>query len=181
MKVVVYCSSAAGVDPEVTSAAERLGHWIAVNAHQLVYGGVNAGLMHDVAAAVKKNGGKVIGVIPEIFTARADELCDEVITVPDLAVRKSRMIELGDIFVVLPGGLGTIDEWISTLSHFVVAERVDPSAGRPVVVLNHNGVFDSTLQQLRSTTQSVYGGGRTICRSLVAQNADQLIARLQSL
>lgn len=178
MNVVVYCSSASGLDGEYVEAARKVGAWIGEHSGRLVYGGVDAGLMHEVAAAVKLSGGSVCGVVPEVFIGRADALCDEVIGVENLSVRKGKMIELGDIFVVLPGGVGTIDEWISTLSHFMVVSRADASQVCRLVVLNAGGMYDDMIAQLLTTGQSVFGAGRRSDMSVIVADCDGLTACL---
>ena len=121
MKIVVYCSSQAGLEEKYQQLARDLGTWIGQNGHSLLYGGSNAGLMHITAAATHEAGGHVIGVIPEMFRHRIDPVCDEVVYTANLGDRKQYMIEHGDVFVVMPGGIGTLDEWMSTLAVMVIA------------------------------------------------------------
>ena len=156
MNIVVYCSSFDGLPKEIRDYAVTVGTWIGRNGHTLVYGGVKAGLMHVTAEAVKAAGGRVVGVIPELFKHRADALCDELLLTRDLNDRKSRMVALGDAYVVLPGGLGTIDEWISTLSQLTVNQTYD----KPVIVCDHEGMYAAVIEQLRLTAASVYSAGR---------------------
>src|SRR5574344_1168038 len=103
--IVVYCSSRENLAQKFEQVAFKMGKWIGDNGHSLVYGGVAAGLMHSVAAAAKKCGAHVIGVIPEGFRSRADLINDQCIFTSDLNDRKATMIELGDVFIALPGGL----------------------------------------------------------------------------
>ena len=156
MNIVVYCSSFNELPQEIRDYAVAVGHWIGDKGHTLVYGGVNAGLMHVTAQAVKESGGHVTGVIPALFEHRADPLCDQLLLTGDLNERKSRMIALGDAFVVLPGGLGTIDEWVSTLSQLTVSQ----SYNKPVVVCDHEGMYGPLIEQLRATASSLYAAGR---------------------
>ena len=79
MKIAVYCSSREDLGPDVTGAAEMVGSAIGRCGATLVYGGVNAGLMHTVAGAASRAGARVLGVVPEIFRHRADPVCDEVV------------------------------------------------------------------------------------------------------
>ena len=116
MNIVVYCSAQDGLDKKYQQLAQALGTWIGQNGHTLVYGGVKSGLMHVTAQAAHDTGGHITGVIPEMFKHRQDPLCNEVVSTSDLQQRKQYMIEHGDVFVVLPGGIGTLDEWISTTS-----------------------------------------------------------------
>lgn len=181
MNIVVYCSSRADLGAEYEAIATSLGKWIGENGHTLVYGGVYAGLMHTVAQASHDAGADIIGVVPEIFSHRADELCDKVILTANLNERKGKMIEIGDIFVVLPGGIGTIDEWISTLSDMMVMETRDANADRPIVVVNHNGMYDATIAQFASTNESIFARGRRVDRSLIVTDIPQMLSALTTL
>ena len=177
MKIVVYCSSQAGLEEKYQQLARDLGSWIGQNGHSLLYGGSNAGLMHITAAAAHEAGGHVIGVIPEMFRHRIDPVCDEVVYTANLGDRKQYMIEHGDVFVVMPGGIGTLDEWISTLAVMTIGND-DP---RPVVVANIDGLYDATVQQLADMTQTPFARGKNLARTLVATNATDLINILNTL
>ena len=176
MNIVVYCSANQDLPEEITSIATALGRWIGENRHSLVYGGVNAGLMHITAQAARAAGGaSVIGIIPEFFKHRADPLCTELVLASDLNDRKSKLIEHGDVFVVLPGGLGTIDEWISTLTHLMVEDVVEECSHRPIIVVNHNGMYNALAQQLRTTAQSQFSRSPLIAQSIMVKNSQELI------
>ena len=177
MTIVVYCSSQAGLEEKYQQLAHDLGTWIGQNGHTLLYGGSNAGLMHITAAAAHEAGGHVIGVIPEMFRHRIDPVCDEVVYTANLGDRKQYMIEHGDVFVVMPGGIGTLDEWISTLAVMTIGND-DP---RPVIVANIDGLYDATVQQLADMTRTPFARGKNLARSLVAPTASDLIATLSSL
>ena len=177
MKIVVYCSSQAGLEEKYQQLARDLGTWIGQNGHGLLYGGSNAGLMHITAAAAHEAGGHVIGVIPEMFRHRIDPVCDEVVYTANLSDRKQYMIEHGDVFVVMPGGIGTLDEWMSTLAVMTIGND-DP---RPVIVANIDGLYDATVQQLADMTQTPFARGKNLARTLVATNATDLINILNTL
>ena len=177
MTIVVYCSSQAGLDEKYQRLAHDLGTWIGQNGHTLLYGGSNAGLMHITAAAVHEAGGHVVGVIPEMFRHRIDPVCDEVVYTANLGDRKQYMIEHGDVFVVMPGGIGTLDEWMSTLAVLTIGND-DP---RPVIVANIDGLYDATVQQLADMTQTPFARGKNLARTLVATNATDLINILNTL
>lgn len=176
MNVVVYCSANQDLPVEITSIATALGKWIGEGGHALVYGGVNAGLMHITAQAASSAGCQsIVGVVPEFFRHRADPLCTELVLARDLNDRKSRLIEHGDVFVVLPGGLGTIDEWISTLSHLMVEGIVGRGSKCPVIVVNHNGMYDAMAQQLHNTAASQFSRSSVIASSILVNNSQELI------
>jgi uncharacterized protein (TIGR00730 family) len=108
----VYCGSSAGNDGAYHDAARRLGQVIAENGIRLIYGGGRVGLMGVIADAVLAGGGAVTGIIPGHLQQRevGHHGLTELFVVGSMHERKARMSELADAFVVLPGGLGTLDE-----------------------------------------------------------------------
>ena len=175
MNIVVYCSSQEGLDNKYQQLAHMLGTWIGQHGHTLLYGGSNAGLMHITATAVHEAGGRVTGVIPEMFGHRIDPVCDEVVHTANLGDRKQYMIEHGDVFVVLPGGIGTLDEWISTLAVMTIGAD-DP---RPIIVADLDGMYDTTIRQLAHMTRTPFARGKDLARSLVATSATALLQSLE--
>ena len=93
----------------------------------------------------------------------------------------SKLIAHGDVFVVLPGGLGTIDEWISTLSHLMVEGIVEKGSNRPIVVVNHNGMYDAMAQQILNTAQSQFSRSPIIASSILVNNSQELINKLNAI
>ena len=112
MKICVFCSANRQLDPEFFTLTEELGRWAAENGHSIVYGGVNMGLMECVAKATKEAGGHTIGVVPTIIekTGRLSDYVDVEIPCDNLSDRKQMMMDQSDVFIALPGGIGTIDE-----------------------------------------------------------------------
>ena len=174
MTIVVYCSSQAGLDEKFQQLAHDLGTWIGQHGHTLLYGGSNAGLMHITASAAHEAGGHVTGVIPEMFRHRLDPVCDDAVHTANLGDRKQYMIEHGDAFVVLPGGIGTLDEWMSTLAVMTIGND-DP---RPIIVANLDGMYDGTIQQLADMTRTPFARGKRLSRTLVATTTAELLSLL---
>lgn len=116
--VAVFCGSNPGDDPAYRRAAEILGAGLAQAGRTLVYGGGRVGLMGAVADAALAGGGQVIGVIPEFLTRRevAHPGASEMLVTETMHARKTRMFELSDVFVSMPGGLGTFDETIEIVT-----------------------------------------------------------------
>ena len=114
----VYCGSSAGKHPEYAEQARAFGAEMAKRGIALVYGGGNVGLMGIVADAVLAGGGKVVGVIPRQLVERevAHKGLTELVVVDTMHQRKTRMFELSDAFVALPGGFGTMDEMFEMLT-----------------------------------------------------------------
>jgi hypothetical protein len=117
-RVCVFCGAQPGHDPVHADLAAALGRAIAARGLGLVYGGGKVGLMGIVADAALKSGAEVIGVIPEALMDR--ELghggVTELRVVPSMHVRKAMMNDLSDGFVVLPGGIGTLEESVEIQS-----------------------------------------------------------------
>ena len=112
MNITVYCGSNPGTNPRFAAAAHELGTWIAENSHVLVYGGSSVGLMGTLSRATLNAGGEVHGVEPGFFIEAgvAQHDLTELHIVDTMGERKAKMVELGDVFVALPGGVGTLEE-----------------------------------------------------------------------
>ena len=112
MKICVFCSANGQLDPDFFTMTEELGRWLATEGHTLVYGGVNSGLMECVARAVKQAGGRTVGVLPQIVvkSGRLSDYVDTEVLCDNLSDRKQLMADKSDVFIALPGGIGTIDE-----------------------------------------------------------------------
>lgn len=141
-RIVVYCGSHFGEDVSYAAFAGEVGEMIAKRGDTLVYGGGSVGLMGILADAALAAGGKVIGVIPEIFIAKeqAHRNVTELYEVKDLWERKRKMIEMGDVFIALPGGWGTMEELADTLNHYHI--YCDADDRPPVIVANIDGLYD---------------------------------------
>lgn len=118
MNITVYLGASLGNDACYEAWARALGAWIADHGHTLIYGGSRTGLMGALSAGALEKGGAVIGVEPQEFidTALQQEGLTELIVTPDMASRKAKMMELGDIFLAFPGGFGTLEEITQVMS-----------------------------------------------------------------
>lgn len=112
MNIAVYCGSSPQAPDDLKAAAYDLGTWIGHHGHTLVYGGSSIGLMGEVSRAVLAAGGCVHGVEPAFFIKAgvAQHDLTHLHTVDTMEERKALMIELADVFVALPGGVGTLEE-----------------------------------------------------------------------
>ncbi|MFD1065578.1 MULTISPECIES: TIGR00730 family Rossman fold protein [Oceanobacillus] len=140
MYIAVYCGASLGNDQVYQEAAKRVGQWIAEKKHTLVYGGGKVGLMGVVADEVLANHGEAIGVIPDFLVER--ELSHPDLTslevVDSMTVRKNKMIALGDCYIALPGGPGTLEEIAEVISWARVGQN-----NNPCILFNQNGYYDS--------------------------------------
>jgi hypothetical protein len=118
VKICVFCGSSFGNDPAYADAARQLGRAIGEGGHTLVFGGGAVGLMGEVARAARAAGAPIIGILPAFLRGLEPPLksAEELIITPDLQLRKARMLALADVFVILPGGLGTLDEYFEVIT-----------------------------------------------------------------
>ena len=116
--VCVYCGSSSRVSPVYLEAARALGTRLGQGGIQLVYGGGRVGLMGILADAALAAGGRVVGIIPRHIQAlEVDHTgLTELVVVDSMHERKRMMVDRSDAFVVLPGGLGTLDEAFEVLT-----------------------------------------------------------------
>lgn len=144
--VAVYCGSSPGIDPAYTRAARELGHELAHRGYSLVYGGGAVGLMGAVADAAVEKHGQVTGVIPRQLVDRemAHPGLTQLDVVETMAERKTRMEDLADAFIVLPGGAGTLEEFFEVLT----MQQLGHLTG-PVALCNTAGYWDPLITMLR--------------------------------
>jgi uncharacterized protein (TIGR00730 family) len=145
VRITVFAGSSMGSRPEFAAAAADLGRVLAEAGVGIVYGGSSVGLMGALAQAAMAAGGEVIGVIPEVLVeaevaARAITRLEVVAT---MHLRKARMADLGDAFVALPGGLGTLEELFEIMTWQKLGVHDKPAA-----VLNVAGAWDPLLALL---------------------------------
>jgi uncharacterized protein (TIGR00730 family) len=144
--VCVYCGSSARVDQVYKDAAVELGKVIADAKWDVVYGGGRVGLMGLVADSALAAGSRVVGIIPQHIQAREIEHTDlsELHIVDSMHIRKQMMVDRGDAFVILAGGLGTLDEFFEILTWKQLGLH-----DKPVVMVNINGYWTKMVEAIR--------------------------------
>ena len=140
MKIAVYLGSSFGNDPAFRESAEEIGSWIARAGHTLIYGGSGVGLMGTLADAALRFGGEVVGVEPQFFIddGLVHEGIAKTVATETMAERKVLMMEMGEAYIALPGGIGTLDE----ISEVIALATLDKHA-KPCIIYNKNGYYDS--------------------------------------
>ena len=144
--VCVYCGSSSRVDDAYKNAATELGGLIAKEGWGVVYGGGRVGLMGLVADSTLKAGGDVVGIIPSHIKEREvqHEELTELVVVDTMHVRKQMMVDRSQAFVILPGGLGTLDELFELLTWKQLGLH-----DKPIVIVNMNGYWQGMLDSLK--------------------------------
>ncbi|MFQ5764812.1 MAG: TIGR00730 family Rossman fold protein [Rhodospirillales bacterium] len=146
----VFCGSKTGDDPAFAAAARGLGQLMVERGVRLVFGGGRIGLMGVLADAVLSAGGEAVGVIPDFLKdleVGNDGVTEQIVTA-SMHERKSRMFELADGFVVLPGGLGTLDEALE-----VVTWKQLRLHSKPIVVVDTLGYWSALETLVRRTVE----------------------------
>ena len=140
MNITVYCGASLGNDSAHQAAAKKLGKWIADGQHTLVYGGGKLGLMGVVADTVLAHQGKVIGIIPQFLQDRevSHPNLTKTVVVESMSERKNKMVELGDAYIALPGGPGTLEEIAEVISWARIGKN-----NNPCILFNEKGYFNS--------------------------------------
>ena len=142
---VVFCGSRPGRDPAWREAAVELGRGMAQAGIRLIYGGGRTGLMGAVADGAIAAGGAVTGIIPDFLQARevSHTGVEDLIVTTSMHIRKHMMSEMADAFIVMPGGLGTLDETMEIITWRQLALHA-----KPILIVNVNGWADRMLAML---------------------------------
>jgi uncharacterized protein (TIGR00730 family) len=150
--ICVFCGSSLGNDKKFRDAARAIGSGIAAAGFSMVFGGGSNGLMGHVAAAAAQGGAPVQGIIPAFLQALEGQepisAEAKLIITPHMQERKALMLQMSDAFLVLPGGLGTFDEFFE-----VATEAQLGVHAKPIVVVNVEGYFDALDAMLHATVE----------------------------
>ena len=176
-RIVVFCGSSLGFNSIYKEAAIELGNYFARHGIVLVYGGGKIGMMGAIADTILAKKGKVIGVIPKLL--EKEEVVhagvEEMIVCKKMSDRKVIMSKLIDGYITLPGGFGTLDELFEalTLNQLQIEQK-------PVGILNINGYFDATLQQLDKMAEQGFLKPQNKALLIVADNIPELMNKMNN-
>jgi len=147
MKICIYGASGDNISKEYFEAAEQMGRLIAAGGHSLVFGGGASGLMGACARGVSAGEGEIIGVAPRFFDV--DDIlykgCTRFIYTDTMRQRKQIMEDESDAFIVLPGGIGTFEEFFEMLTLKQLGRHA-----KPMAVLNTLGYYDAMYTMLKN-------------------------------
>ena len=145
MKICIFCSANDQIDPDFFQLTEELGKWAASEGYTIVYGGVSCGLMECVSKAAHEAGGQTIGVIPRIIEqgGRMSQYVDIDIPCDNLSDRKQLMEGQSDVFIALPGGIGTLDEVFTIAASATIGYHQ-----KRVILYNMKGFWDKLIAML---------------------------------
>ncbi|WP_395111000.1 TIGR00730 family Rossman fold protein [Actinomadura sp. SCN-SB] len=150
LAVCVFCASSNKIDKVYLDLAEQVGAELARRGHSLVSGGAQVSCMGAVARAARAGGARTIGVIPEglVSVEIADPENHELVVTPDMRTRKGEMDRRSDAFLVLPGGIGTLEELFE-----IWTARVLGMHSKAVVILDPTGVYEPLRELMTGLTE----------------------------
>ncbi len=173
--ICVFCGSSNGNDEAYSQQAEKLGTLLAKSGHRLVYGGANVGTMNTLANAALTAGGEVVGVIPKLLAEKVvHPKLSKLLTVDSMHLRKSKMYSLSDGFIILPGGLGTLDELFECLTW-----RQLNLHRKPIGLLNLNGYFNNLIAFLKHAQTSGFIQQKYLDNLIISEQPEQLLSELR--
>lgn len=165
MKICVFGAASYEIADFYIEAVEKLGEKMAEKGHELVFGAGGNGLMGAAARGVKRGNGKIYGVIPEFFRDETIEAiydqCDELIFTQTMAQRKTKMEDLADAFIIVPGGIGTFEEFFEVLTLKQLGRHT-----KPIVIFDINNYYkkleeflDFSIEQdfIKDNCKQLYG------------------------
>ena len=175
-QVCAFCGSSSGTQPEYGQAVRNLGTVLVSNGLTLIYGGGSVGLMGELARSVLAGGGEVIGVIPRHIHEMVEALqLTRLHVVENMHERKTLMYDLSDAFIVLPGGIGTIEEFFEVFTWYQLGIHL-----KPIGLLNMEGYFDELLVFLEKVVAEGFLKPAHRDVLVVEQCPESLIERLRT-
>jgi len=174
--VCVFCGSSFGDDPAFRDAAEAIGSGIARMGYSLVFGGGGLGLMGVVARAALDGGSEIQGIMPGFLQALEPGVSpqEKLIVTPHLQERKNLMLQMSDAFLILPGGLGTFDEFFE-----VATEAQLGVHAKPIIVVNVSGYFDGLDALLHATVKKGFAKEKILKLYYLADGAEAALEILE--
>ena len=171
----VFCSANQQIDADFFQMTEELGRWAAAAGHTIVFGGNDSGLMHAVSKAAKEAGGHLVGVVPRVIEQRGmlSPYLDVHIPTENLSDRKDLMMLQADVFIALPGGVGTLDEIFTMASSASLGYH-----HKRIVLYNMKGFWNGLIQLLDDLQQRGLVRGTWHNYISVANKQDELTVLL---
>lgn len=174
----MYGAASPDIAPLYIEKSEELGAFLAKRGHSLVFGGGVNGLMGAIARGVRRGGGHIIGVVPEFFLEENAEVidlqCDELIRTDTMRSRKKIMEEKADAFIVLPGGIGTFEEFFEILTLRQLCRH-----SKPIAVYNIDGYYNEIYGALEQAMKKGFLRENVRELSFFTASPEELLAYLE--
>lgn len=179
MRICVYGAASPSIDQEYIEKVEKMGEEMAKRGHSLVFGGGANGLMGAVARGMRKENGRIVGVIPKFFGQESVEevslICDQLIETETMRERKQIMEDNADGFIVAPGGIGTFEEFFEILTLKQLCRH-----DKPIAIYNIKGYYNEILVALDEATRKNFIRGG--CKDLyfASENLDEIFRYVET-
>jgi uncharacterized protein (TIGR00730 family) len=176
-RITVFCGSSFGTEEIYKQQAILLGKTLAKHNIELVYGGANVGLMGAVADGVLAKGGNAIGVLPHFLKSKeiSHEGLTELILVDTMHERKTKMHDLSDGVIALPGGFGTLEEFFEMLTWGQLGLHK-----KPIAILNIDGFYDPLIILVQTMVDKRFLKQANQQMLLVSDNIDELLEKMKN-
>lgn len=175
--VAVFCASSHPANSIISDRAAELGRRLAERHITLVYGGGSRGIMGTLAQACHENAGEVVGVLPKMFDipqVRLRDVHTRLVVVPDMHERKETMYSMADGFIILPGGIGTMDEFFEIFTWRQIGLH-----DKNIALFNIEGFFDPLLAFLESIVAQGLMTRDVLDSLIVSDDIDVMLSRLE--
>jgi uncharacterized protein (TIGR00730 family) len=175
--ITVFCGSSSGDKEVYLNTARSLGNALAENNIKLIYGGASVGLMGAVADGALEAGGTVIGVLPRFLEAKeiAHEGLSQLVLVDSMHERKTRMNELSEGVIALPGGFGTLEEFFEMLTWAQLGLHK-----KPIALLNVNHFYDTLLTFMGNMVNQGFLKHENLKMILAEENIQTLLEAMKT-
>lgn len=179
MKICIFGAASAHIDKKYIDEVEKLGKKMAKRGHSLVFGCGGTGLMGAAARGVKRGGGKIHGVIPEFFREEGIEIlyddCDRVTYTKTMAERKTIMEDDADAFIIVPGGIGTFEEFFEVLTLKQLGRH-----SKGMAIFNIDGYYDDLERFMQSVTEKKFITNKCYEMYAYFPSADEVLNYLEN-
>ena len=177
MNICLFGAASALIDTDYMKAVEELGEMMAKKGHTMIYGAGATGLMGAAARGMSKvQGRKIVGIAPRFFDTDGIlyKQCSEMIYTDTMRERKSLMEEKADVFIMVPGGVGTLEEFFEVLTLNQLGQMK-----KPIAVYNVNGYFNELYDLLRHVVRSNFAEENILDMLTMYESAEEMLSDLE--
>lgn len=179
MKICVFGAASPKIDEEYIRRVEALGEEMVKRGHSLVFGGGGNGLMGAAARGVQSQGGYIVGVIPSFFENESIEAvfeyCDEVVETATMRERKQIMEDRSDAFIIVPGGIGTFEEFFEIMTLRQLCRH-----NKPIALYNINGYYNELNAMMQAAVEKGFVRSAVDALYKTTDNIDELFEFLET-
>jgi uncharacterized protein (TIGR00730 family) len=152
--LTIYCSSSNLLEQKYYDLSNKIGELLGNKKISIIYGGGKVGMMGKISQSAMSSNGRVIGIIPKFLNSKEiiDSNVSETIIVKNMRERKQKLFELGDAFLILPGGSGTIEEATEIISWEYLGLH-----NKPIIIFNFENYWDSMIQMYDNAKKNKFG------------------------